>query len=180
MGFPTVFIVPTQTDEATLREKLLKWQATLVANSARFEPDRPEMVAIEVAKTIDDQTSNPKPNPTSEDQTYEIDPAIQPIEHSIEQSTELSGEEELQEVLDVESDVSQKTVLQGGELALELAGAGWWFRLKTSRGKPYLCARKGPKERCIGQFNQELQRIVEENNIIVKGDGGDNTKKEDH
>ena len=169
MGFPTVFIVPNQTDEATLREKLLEWQATLVANSARFEPDRPEMATIEIAKNLDNQTINPEPNQTCEDTTCEIDPSIQPIEPYIKQSQELSGEEELHAALDVESDGSLGESLQGGELVLELAGAGWWFRLKTSRDKPYLCARKGPKERCIGQFNQEMRKVVEENNITVRG-----------
>ncbi|MCL2643765.1 MAG: hypothetical protein FWD52_09765, partial [Candidatus Bathyarchaeota archaeon] len=51
----------------------------------------------------------------------------------------------------------------------ELASAGWWFRIKMSRGKPYLCARKGSKERCLGQFNKETQKVMEENNIIVRG-----------
>ncbi|MDR2707326.1 MAG: hypothetical protein LBB87_01060, partial [Nitrososphaerota archaeon] len=179
MGFPTVFIVPNQTDEVMLREKLLKWQATLVANSARFEPNRPEMVAIEVAKNLGDQASNSEPNQAGEDPTCKVEPAIHPIEPSIERSMELSGEEkeEVQEALDGGTDVPPETVLQGGELALELAGAGWWFRLKTSRGKLYLCARKGPKERCIGQFNPELQKLVEKNNITIKR-GSDNTKKE--
>jgi hypothetical protein len=169
MGFPTVFIVPNQTDEATLREKLLEWQATLVANSARFEPDHPEMATIEVAKTFD-QASNSESNQAGECQTDEVEPTIPSIEPFVEQSEELSVEEgELQEVLDVELDVPLKAVLQGGELALELADAGWWFRLKTSRGKPYLCARKGSKERCIGQFNEELRRVMEENNITIRG-----------
>jgi hypothetical protein len=38
-----------------------------------------------------------------------------------------------------------------------------------SRGKPYLCARKGPKERCLGLFNTEIQKIAKENNITIKG-----------
>jgi hypothetical protein len=55
MGFPTVFIVPNQADETKLKEKLLEWKATFVANVAKFEPDHPEMATIEVAETLDSQ-----------------------------------------------------------------------------------------------------------------------------
>jgi len=58
MGFPMVFIVPNQVDAAKLKEKLFDWKATLVINVARFEPDRPEMVAIEVVSMLDNQQSS--------------------------------------------------------------------------------------------------------------------------
>jgi len=170
MGFPTVFIVPNQDDEATLREKLLEWQATLVANSARFEPDHPEMATIEVTKTFGDQADNSALNQVCEDPTCEIEPTIPSSEPFIEQSMELSAETgKVQESLDVDSDVPLEESLGGEGLVLELAELGWWFRIKMSRGKPYLCARKGSKERCLGQFNQEIQKIVEKNIITVKG-----------
>jgi hypothetical protein len=174
MGFPTVFIVPNQDDEATLREKLLEWQAILVANSARFEPDRPEMVAIEVAKTIDSQTvNNPKPDQTSETQPTTpttivalplLEPQPMPSTEGLEQQEPIEGESEVLAGADLQSSSS------GGEgLLLELVGAGWWFRVRMSRGNPYLCARKGKKERCLGLFTREMQKLVEENNITLKG-----------
>jgi len=157
-----------------LREKLLKWQATLVANSARFEPDRPEMVAIEVAKTIDNQTANnPQPDQTSETQpTTPTTVALPLLEPQPTTSTEDLEQQEPIEV--VESNGLAGADLQssssGGEgLLLELVGAGWWFRVRMSRGNPYLCARKGKKERCLGLFTREMQKLVEENNITLKG-----------
>jgi hypothetical protein len=145
MGFPTVFVVPNQNDAAQLKTKLLEWKATLVANAARFEPDHPEMVAIEIAKNLDEQTSDTKNSQTCEEySTKHHEPSIEP-------SPGVSEEGDLYEVSQSEA------------LVLELVGQGWWFRIKTSRDKPYLCARKGPKERCIGLFNEEMQRVVEEN-----------------
>lgn len=67
-----------------------------------------------------------------------------------------------------ESDL-QNSNSSGESLLLELMGAGWWFRVRLSRGNPYLCARKGKKERCLGLFTPELQKLVEENNIPLKG-----------
>jgi hypothetical protein len=157
MGFPTVFIVPNQTDEAILKEKLLAWNATLVANAARVEPDHPEMATIEIVKTLDNQTDNPESTTTT----------LQPIEPPPTPPTEIL---EQQEPIDVESNVLTLDDLHGKELLLMLASQGWWFRVRLSRGKEYLCARKGPKERCIGQFSKEMQKFVEENNITVKGD----------
>jgi hypothetical protein len=173
MGFPTVFVVPNQHDATQLQEKLWDWKATIVANAARFEPNRPEMVAIEIAKTLDNQTNNSEPN-----KTYDVESAIHQIESAIEPPKGLSESVELSESLSDVSEGSLGVGLQtGGVLVLELAKMGWWFRVRTSRGKPYLCARKGSKERCIGQFNAELCRVVEENNIPIKG-REDNTKKE--
>ena len=166
MGFPTVFIVPNQTDEEALKEKLLEWRATLVANSTKFEPDHPEMVAIEIVKTLDTQTDNPKP----QEQTNKTESVTIPDRQLIE--PQLIPSEivlEQQEPLDVETDALMGDSLYGEDLLLDLMGQGWWFRIKTVRGKPYLCARKGPKERCIGLFNTEMQKLAKENNIILKG-----------
>jgi len=57
MGFPTVFIVPTQEDAAKLKERLAEWKATLVTKSAKFEPNHPEMTAIEIDATLGNQDS---------------------------------------------------------------------------------------------------------------------------
>ncbi|MCL2287923.1 MAG: hypothetical protein FWC33_01905, partial [Candidatus Bathyarchaeota archaeon] len=172
MGFPTVFIVPNQADEETLKEKLLEWKATLVTNVTKFEPDHPEMVTIEIAETLNNQqTSNPKHN-----QTYEVEPTNQSSEYSSEQTDKLPEDAKLQETLDVATDTHTREGLQNVELLLEFADQGWGFRIKTSRDKPYLCARKGPKEKCLGLFNNEMRKIVEKNNIDVKGY---NTKNQD-
>ncbi|MCL2135872.1 MAG: type IV secretory system conjugative DNA transfer family protein [Candidatus Bathyarchaeota archaeon] len=48
MGFPTLFIVPTQTDEIKLKEKLFEWEATIVQNATKFEPEHSEMTAVEI------------------------------------------------------------------------------------------------------------------------------------
>ena len=166
MGFPTVFIVPSQSDMVILREKLLEWKATIVANAVRFEPDHPEMVAIEVAQTFGNQTSNSELN-----QTCEAESTVHQVENAPKTSQMVSGETELQEILTAKPTVPLENSSQGdvGLLVLELVGLGWWFRVRVSRGKLYLCARKGSKERCIGQFNEELRRVVEENNIAVRG-----------
>jgi hypothetical protein len=164
MGFPTVFIVPSHVEGEKLKAKLVEWKATLVANSARFEPDHPEMATIEIITNLGNQADNPESN-----ELFDVKPASSTSEPSLEQPSESSGEGELQEALDAESDVPLGDNLHCERLVLELVGLGWWFRIKMSRGKPYLCARKGPKERCIGQFNKEMQKVVEENNIIVRG-----------
>jgi hypothetical protein len=57
MGFPTVFVVPNQTDAAKLKEKLAQWQAVFVAKSAKFEPNHPEMATIEIEGLLDNQNS---------------------------------------------------------------------------------------------------------------------------
>jgi len=55
MGFPTVFIVPNQIDADKLKTKLTEWKATLVTKSTKFEPDHPEMAAIEIDETLGSQ-----------------------------------------------------------------------------------------------------------------------------
>jgi len=47
MGFPTLFIVPTQKLAAELRKKLREWNAIVVINVDKFEPNCPEMAALE-------------------------------------------------------------------------------------------------------------------------------------
>ncbi|MCL2476345.1 type IV secretion system DNA-binding domain-containing protein [Candidatus Bathycorpusculum sp.] len=55
MGFPTIFIVPNQIDADKLKDKLTEWKATIVAKSAKFEPDHPEMATIEIDPTLGSQ-----------------------------------------------------------------------------------------------------------------------------
>ena len=55
MGFPTVFVVPNQTDADKLKTKLTEWKATLVTKATKFEPDHPEMAAIEIDETLSSQ-----------------------------------------------------------------------------------------------------------------------------
>jgi hypothetical protein len=78
MGFPTVFIVPNQTDEEALKAKLLEWNATLVANPSRFEPDHPEMTTIEIMDLLDNQTKNT----TETNNPYETETVKQPLEQT--------------------------------------------------------------------------------------------------
>jgi len=62
MGFPTVFLVPTKTDQETLKEKLLEWKAIIVANEAGFEPNHPEMAVIEIVNVLNNPTNETKSN----------------------------------------------------------------------------------------------------------------------
>jgi hypothetical protein len=52
---------------------------------------------------------------------------------------------------------------------LELLGQGWYFRLREMRGKLYLCARQGQKERSIKLFDEATKHFIEENNLKVRG-----------
>ena len=162
MGFPTVFVVPNQSDATQLEEKLAKWNATLVANAARFEPDHPEMATIEITNTKNNQTNNPETqqtpnnnNPATNTQTSKQQPT--PTTERLEQQP-----------LEVKPDMllSEK-VLQSEALILELAEQKWHFRLKAIKGKTYLCARKDQKERYIGPYTKEIQTIIEKNNITT-------------
>jgi hypothetical protein len=55
MGFPTVFIVPNQKEGAKLKEKLVGWHATVVEGVAKFDPEHPERVTIEVVEALEGQ-----------------------------------------------------------------------------------------------------------------------------
>jgi hypothetical protein len=57
---------------------------------------------------------------------------------------------------------------------LELLDQGWKFRLKVMRGKLYLCARQGQKERSITLFDEETKQFIEENKIVVRGYNDEN------
>ena len=174
MGFPTVFLVPTKTDAETLTEKLYEWQATLVANSARFEPNHPEQATIEIINIPNNPNNeNPKPNqpppceidqppselPCQEPSTpISLELKVPPFE--IKSVAQSAGKEQRVEV----------DLLQRKCLVLELALQGWSFRLKEVNGKRYLCARKGHNdERSLGVFRAEIKQLIEENKIIVKG-----------
>ncbi|MDR1993192.1 MAG: type IV secretory system conjugative DNA transfer family protein, partial [Nitrososphaerota archaeon] len=159
MGFPTVFIVPSQTDEEKLREKLYEWNAVFVANSARFEPDHPEQVTIEIINMFNNQPNQtPERIPSHEPkQTQQSSPqkSMPLLEQNIPDETET----ELFAVGDQQVEA----------LMLELAGQGRYFRLKVMKGKTYLCARQGQKERTISLYTEEVRRLIEKNKIHVKG-----------
>jgi hypothetical protein len=163
MGFPTVFLVPTKTDEETLKEKLAEWKATLVVNAAKFEPDHPEMATIEVIKLMDSQNNTSEP-----DKVCETETATMP---SLELQPPMTYTDILKrpESLEGESDLQLEEVLHCEGLLLEFMSQGWSFRVKTVKSNDYLCARKGQKERYIGVFNEEMKRFITENKILVKG-----------
>jgi len=160
MGFPTVFVVPNQNDATQLETKLVEWKATKVTNAARFEPDHPEMVTIEIAKTPNNQTTNPNTN-----QTYNLDTA--PTQISREQQPTPPEVLEQQIPIETKPDMPPEKILQSEKSIFELAEQKWHFRLKTIKGKPYLCARKDKKERYLGPYSKEIQNIIEKNNLTV-------------
>jgi hypothetical protein len=140
MGFPTVFIVPTQTDQEKLKEKLSEWQATYVQNTAQFKPDHPEMSTIEVSDILNDKNNQKIANSKSEEK--------QPADR---QSNGLSVEG-----------------LEKEQMLLKFAGDGWHFRLKNVKNKSYLCVRKSKEEHSLGLYTNEIKTIVEKNKIKIK------------
>ena len=180
MGFPTVFIVPNQVDETKLKEKLFDWKATYVINAAKFEPDRPDMVTIEVVSMLDNQQSSNtqesnqfyETKSTVEEQTFE--PPHQqekPVAPTAIVTTAISEQEAS---LEVEAVTQQQSVvetadLKKAQLLLELAGKGWLFRLKDAKGKKYLCARNTGEEHSLGPFNEQTKQIIVKNKIAVQG-----------
>jgi len=158
MGFPTVFILPSQNDATQLKEKLVLWKATLVTNAVHFEANHPEMVTIEIAKTQNNQPNNPEPN-----QNYNNSH----VTHTQSfQQQPMSTIEGLEQSLETKPGMLSEKVLQS-KLILELAGQKWHFRLKAIKGKTYLCARKDQKERYLGPYSKEIQDIIEKNNITI-------------
>jgi len=164
MGFPTVFIVPNQTDEKKLQEKLLEWNATIVTNSARFEPDHPEMATIEIVNMLSNQ-----PNQVSKDNS-------QPLkeERLVEQPSEIFNQplESFTEPTKPSLDKGCQQVIEGTpkeHLILTLMHEGWHFRLKTINNKSYLCARTFKEERSLGVFDEETKHIIEKHQITVHG-----------
>jgi len=70
MCFPTLFIVPTQTDEEKLKTKLAEWKATYVQNTAQFKPNHPRTSHHRNQQhTKRPKQSNNKNNPTTHNQT---------------------------------------------------------------------------------------------------------------
>jgi len=159
MGFPTVFIVPCQIDEEKLREKLWEWNATLVANAARFEPNHPEMATIEIIDVLNNQQNN-----TSKDnqQRFELE--------DIEQTAELPSQRFESSSLDVTKNKPQTVEGASKEYSmLNFVREGWRFRLKTVGGKQYLCVRNSLEERSLGIFDEETKLLIEKHNIKVNG-----------
>jgi len=171
MGFPTVFAVPNQNDATQLQEKLLEWQATIVANAAKFEPNHPEMTTIEITPTPNSsQTDNPNPQQNSNSNstnTLMLEQQPTPNIESLEQ----------QKPINVEQDgMLPEKILQYEQLILELAEQKWHFRLKAIKNKLYLCARKDKKERYISPYTKEIQKTITKNNLTVNDYTNTNNK----
>jgi len=165
MGFPTVFLVPTQPDEAKLKEKLWEWKATLVNSAAKFEPNHPEQVTIEVVNML----GNPNSKTLETEIPCELNPVEPPLKTSCQEVSTSVSEIATSSSLEVKADQQQQSVAElQKKLVLELASQGWRFRLKEMKGKRYLCARSGQKERSISLFNQETKSLIEETKIKVK------------
>jgi hypothetical protein len=164
MGFPTLFIVPTQTDGEKLREKLSEWNATYVQNTAQFKPNHPEQVTIEINNTLSDQNNSQitKTNYSSASKLFES--ALESSSQTPSKSTlENSGSfEDNRFGLSVED-------LEKERLMLKFAGEDWYFRLKEVKNKNYLCVRKSQEEHSLGLFTDEVKCIVEKNKIKIKG-----------
>jgi hypothetical protein len=184
MGLPTVFLVPSKTDEEMLQVKLGEWKATLVSGAAKFEPDHPEMVTIEVVNMFDNQQSDETPeinhpykDAPSEQTPSELSSAPQESEDSSALEIVEPALFSALEVKEAALPQQQLSVVGGGlqrGLVLELLGQGWNFRLRAMRGKLYLCARQGQKERSINLFDEETKRFIEENKLVVKGYNDEN------
>jgi len=161
MGFPTLFIVPTQTDQEKLKEKLTEWQATYVQNTAHFKPNHPEQVTIENNTILCDQkprTSSPLLKP-------------KPLEPTRELSIKTLSERTLENSASFErkpTDLSFES-LEKERLMLKFASEGWHFRLKEVKNKSYLCIRKLQKEHSLGPFTNEIKYVTEKNKIKIKG-----------
>ena len=179
MGFPTVFLVPTETDEATLKERLLEWGATWVVNSVRFEPDHPEMVTIEVISMLDNQQTN---DPQAIVQSYRVEPAkvvVEQPEPPDQEENPLTPMLATETFLEKKESCEAKTVtrpsvvgegdLEREQMLFELADQGWLFRLKEAKGKKYLCARNTIEEHSLGQFSELTKQIVTKYKIKVQG-----------
>jgi len=165
MGFPTLFIVPTLTDEEKLKEKLVELQATYVQNSAQFKPNHPEQVTIEINNLLNDQNNHKTITKTIQPPTSKL----------IEKALELSSQTPSKPALEKNNDLFEdKTVvlstvdLEKERLMLQFAGEDWYFRLKEVKNKSYLCARKSTEEHSFGLFTNEIRYIAEKNKIKIK------------
>ena len=150
MGFPTLFIVPTQTDEIKLKEKLAEWNATYVQNTTQFKPDHPEQATIETNNILTDQNNQTfQPSaPKSIEAPLELS-NITPAKLTLENNGSFEG-------------------LEKERLMLKFASEGWYFRLKNVKNRNYLCVRKSKEEYSLGLFTDEIKYIVEKNKIDIK------------
>ncbi|MDR1993615.1 MAG: type IV secretory system conjugative DNA transfer family protein [Nitrososphaerota archaeon] len=164
MGFPTVFIVPNQTDEEALKEKLLEWNATIVVNSSRFEPDHPEMTTIEIMDLLDNQTKDT----TETIAPCETEPANQPIEQTPQEHPITTLEQTTTSENEADPSIDE-AFFQKEQLLLGLASKGWRFRLKDAKGKKYLCTRNDKEEHSIGLFDDKTKTIIEKHKINIQG-----------
>jgi len=159
MGFPTVFIVPSQSDAEKLQEKLWEWNATLVANAARFEPNHPEMATIEIINTLNNQQNN---TPKDNQPPLELEDIEQPAERSSQRCEPSYLDETKNKPQMVEGTSKERSILT-------FVREGWRFRLKTVGGKRYLCVRNSLEERSLGIFDEETKSIIEKHSIKVNG-----------
>jgi hypothetical protein len=142
------------------------------------------MVTIEVVNMLNNQHQQQSSIPTETNQPYQIESDNQsPLElPSYQDSASIVSALNLKEFgssssLDTKVVAQQRSVVVEGlqkGLVLELAGQGWHFRLRAMRGKLYLCARQGQKERSINLFDEETKQFIETNNLIVKGYNDEN------
>jgi len=132
MGFPTVFLVPTKTDEEKLKEKLWEWKATLVVNATKFEPDHPEMTCIEVVSMLDNQQNNDtkKTNQFYENEFIVVEQTFEPPYQQEESHVSTIGttgsrqEESLEAKTTQQQSVVEGADLEKEQVLLELANQG--------------------------------------------------------
>ncbi|MDR2719892.1 MAG: hypothetical protein LBC03_03705 [Nitrososphaerota archaeon] len=163
MGFPTLFIVPTQTDAEKLKEKLDEWNAIYVQNAAQFKPNHPEQVTIEINNILSDQNNPPTKTPQS--------PPSKPLETNLELSSHIPSKQTLDESIRSFEDELAVLSLEGlakEQLMLKLTDEGWYFRLKEVKNKNYLCVRKSKEEHSLGPYTNEIKYIAEKNKLEIK------------
>ncbi|MCL1976494.1 MAG: type IV secretory system conjugative DNA transfer family protein [Candidatus Bathyarchaeota archaeon] len=162
MGFPTLFIVPTQTDAEKLKEKLAEWKATYVQNTAQFKPNNSEQVTIEINNILNDQ-NNHQTTKTPQPPTTKL----------IKTTLESSNNTPPKSVLENSDSFEDKPVglslgdLEKERLMLKFADEGWHFRLKEVKNKNYLCVRKSKEEHSLGSYTKEIKYIAEKNKIKI-------------
>jgi hypothetical protein len=150
-GFPTVFIVPTQTDQEKLKEKLVEWQATYVQNTAQFKPNQPEQATIEINNILNDQNNQTTKTTQS--------PTSKPIETIPEVSSQTLSKPALENKGSLENKTTGLSAegLEKERLMLKFANEDWYFRLKNVKNKSYLCVRKSQEEHSLGPFTNEIK-----------------------
>jgi hypothetical protein len=180
MGFPTAFILPTEGLATELKKKLENWGATVVANSARFEPGHSEMAAVDVAKILGNSAEESvETQQAPEEDSYDKgERRQQPLvkktnEMSQSEANIDSRAEAAQHLIEGRIDEAEQenhVTVERRDLILGLANSGWWFTLKQSGGKSYLYARKGRSEnKSLGCFDEEAKQIIEKLQLKVRG-----------